>query len=89
MPYIDLYSQLHTCTNKYDAHAELSKKLYNVTPRVLQGKALKSTAILRTVPCHTMRTYRTMSSGHVRQTLYSLPNASEHKQYYGRHRLPY
>ena len=36
MPYIDLYSQLHTCTNKYDAHAELSKKLYNVTPRVLQ-----------------------------------------------------
>ena len=35
MPYIDLYSQLHTCTNKYDAHAELSKKLYNVTPRVL------------------------------------------------------
>ena len=29
MPYIDLYSQLHTYTNKYDAHVELSKKLYN------------------------------------------------------------
>ena len=53
-----------------------------------QGKAHKSTAIPRTVPCHALRTYRTVLSGHVRRTLYSLPDGAEHKQYRGRLRLP-
>ena len=33
--YIDLYSKLHTCTDKYDAHAVFLTKRYNVTPMVL------------------------------------------------------
>ena len=58
MPYIDLYSQLHTCTNKYDAYAELSKKLYNVTSRVLHLVSSRRRASPKV--CYFERFYHTL-----------------------------
>ena len=36
MPYVDLYSKSHTCTNKHEANAVFKQKHYTITPRVLQ-----------------------------------------------------